>query len=508
MNPERDKIYSKQLRGVYLQSAAERNKYKGRSYKRPPVGNLSALKMEKDISSDCTKEKNENISEIGRKSIVGPYLFETVSSSGLSTLKENKQEVVDDDGKEESSVKPFEFEKISYSELAKKARIASQRQAAEGKLQKVLEDVEKREKLEQKLTDMINRSNGVDLSKGKEKDIVMSTGVEMPSAVQQAITVAQYRSQREFELKDVLSNNTQGFKEKAESSDYGELVRPKVDPKEVILRQIREKTKEKEKVSVSKRESKKTSFFQKIKQKAHSIFQEVNQPKQDIETSLGKSKNDRKKFVARVKAATAAFIVMTLGIQVHSTVHEAEEDPSSQIKVSQDFISSSENSLDLSVEIGMGKVATVIEEQQTQSDLEVAAFQDTKVDETQFLLGQSIILNEDTKVYMNEQDAYLEENALSSYYSNQDERVIIGVLVEHEDSMMRFSANQENANEMLQSMLDDGGEVVSVLTANKNYVLPNYDGTTTLSAEEVNASAEGWYNVCDISLENRKTLCK
>lgn len=530
MNPGRDEKYSHQLRAVYLESAKERTKYKGRSYRRPPVGDLSSLKEEKnhnidnstvqkdsvidDFIADDVSDQTENIykTKSDEDAIAKPYQFEKVvlSSSMVG------QNVTEGTSKERVDVKPVSFEKISYADLALETR----RRDIEDKLSKVLKDRENRGQMEQKLSEAIAQTECTVLL-DKEKT---TTSVEIPSAVKQAMTIAQYRQQREYELKNVLpkntSNSTQDFASvfaaKVKTTcDNKDIVMnesgPNVDPKEVLLREIREKTNKQEEnreVSLSKKENKKNSFFQKASQKVHSIFQKGKKPKQYEETVLTHRETERKKLITRLKAATASFLVMTLGLQVHSVIHDAEEDVSSQIKFSQDFIDTEENSFGLSVEIGMGKVATVIEEQQTKMDFEVEEDQLIVANETQFLLGQSIVLNEDVKVYMNEQDAYLEENALSSYYSNQDERVIIGVLVEKEDSMMRLSANQENANETLQSMLDDGGEVVSVLTANKNYALSDYDGTTTLSAAEINASAEGWYNVGDISLEKIKTLCK
>ena len=71
----------------------------------------------------------------------------------------------------------------------------------------------------------------------------------------------------------------------------------------------------------------------------------------------------------------------------------------------------------------------------------------------------------------------MEENGLSSYYSNEDERVIIGVLISDGTSMMRICADKEDANKVINTALENDGEVLSILTANKAYVLSDYDGT-------------------------------
>ena len=266
MNPGRDKVYSNQLRDVYLKSAAERKKYKGRSYKRPPVGNLSSLKveendkeaaLEKDVissfSDDCMKDRKENVSEItdGKQeegSSIKFYQFERVSSSELTTLnEEKKQDTIDENSEEGLLVKPAKFEKILYSDLAQEAREATQRQEAEDNLTKVLEDREKRIQLENNLTNMINKNNSFVSS--EEEDTFISTDKEIPSAVQQAITIAQYRQQREYELKGVspsgISSSIQDFasifaekaKEKLDSSEDVVVSECdlQVDPKELFL---------------------------------------------------------------------------------------------------------------------------------------------------------------------------------------------------------------------------------------------------------------------------------
>ena len=50
--------------------------------------------------------------------------------------------------------------------------------------------------------------------------------------------------------------------------------------------------------------------------------------------------------------------------------------------------------------------------------------------------------------------------------------------------------------------------MVSILTANKEKYLQNYDGSTILTPEEIKSSAEGWYNINDVSINNGKGMSR
>ena len=61
--------------------------------------------------------------------------------------------------------------------------------------------------------------------------------------------------------------------------------------------------------------------------------------------------------------------------------------------------------------------------------------------------------------------------------------------------MRTVYAYHQNAKEMINNIIKDGGELISVLTEAKDFI-PNYEETTTLS--ETNFKPEGWYNPADI----------
>ena len=67
-------------------------------------------------------------------------------------------------------------------------------------------------------------------------------------------------------------------------------------------------------------------------------------------------------------------------------------------------------------------------------------------------------------------------------------------------------ASDENREEKIKNLLDNGGEITSVLVANQEKYLQDYDGKDTLIEEEIDAYAEGWYNVNSIAVQNEKGI--
>ena len=211
----------------------------------------------------------------------------------------------------------------------------------------------------------------------------------------------------------------------------------------------------------------------------------------------------------RVKALFAAAFVLITGAFCYSKMTNENEEVSCA-PIVRDFSQDTENNISSLEQVANASLveANAIAEQESMIQDSSVYETNEEQEEDRILLGKSIYLNEGSYVYQTEQDAYLGENAFTSYYSNQDERVVIGVLVENENGMTRVCADSLDANLKINNMLDQGGKVVSVLTANKNCALSNYDGTEVLSASALNSSVEGWYSVCSIQQENVKTLCK
>lgn len=125
-------------------------------------------------------------------------------------------------------------------------------------------------------------------------------------------------------------------------------------------------------------------------------------------------------------------------------------------------------------------------------------------EENSLQIGKTIKINEDAKIYRNGYDAYLNESAFNPYYDSEDNRVILGVGIMKEETLTYVFACDENANVTINNLINEGGEVVSILTANKDRYLSDYDGNDILTEDEINAYAEGWYNLDGVKLENTK----
>lgn len=122
-------------------------------------------------------------------------------------------------------------------------------------------------------------------------------------------------------------------------------------------------------------------------------------------------------------------------------------------------------------------------------------------------IGNTITVQEGTRIHNNMYDAYLGENSYSTYYNFNEERKIIGVGIVNENGMTAILASEENYEQKVNDLIQEGGEVVSVLTANNKY-LSDWDGKTPLTLDEIRAYNEGWYNVNDITNNNVKGIQK
>ena len=135
-------------------------------------------------------------------------------------------------------------------------------------------------------------------------------------------------------------------------------------------------------------------------------------------------------------------------------------------------------------------------------------YEEYNIENQDILIGSKISINEDSKIYTSAGDAILEENAYKPYYDNNIDRVALGVSIEYNDQIINVLANTENANNVIQSLLNDGGKIVSVLTANVDKLPQDYDGNRTLTAEEINKSAEGFYNAGSITNTNERGMSR
>ncbi len=389
--------------------------------------------------------------------------------SALSMVKGKKSK---EDSKEENVIefKPVQWETISSEKTEDEKKEDKKEEEEKAK--------NNRESLEDKLTKIIAE---------KEQEPSSEKNLEESSEADEIVTIGMMKEKRMKELHEVLETrlNEPASLPKSEEESF----------KEIFERKMQESYADK-----------KSSFFLRMKEKTHTFFHSTCEKILETTSQIKEKINKRKRLSTRLKAAAAAIFIFITGVGIHSSNSTEKETDSASIAMNQMVDYQKESNIESLLQV-------TIEEPDLVKDIESFEKEDSNQyedleDDTKLLLGKSITLNENKKVYMTEYDAYFEENALSSYYSSQDERVIIGALISNGDSMMRICANEENANSVIQDMLDNGGEVVSILTANKNYVLSDYDGSKKLSSEEINQSAEGWYNINDIKKENAKVLCK
>lgn len=503
-----------------------------------------------------TEEEQENT--IAEKSIeeqkVEPMKWEKVET------------LTEEETKTEKKIEEENEDRKILEENLKKAIMTSENEytkepSEEIKMEHLQEhQKEEREKLEEKLRNAILQSEYLEnqmeepeksLFTAKASEETIQDGIKEKEVGNQFLktkTIEEMEQERMNELQDVIEEKFPNSKKPKTFKEAMEIEMAKYENL-----QFQEETKV-EQSSKVERKSKKEPFFQRIKQKAKTFAHTITNRKKESAkeeipkkssffqkakqkvTSLIHSVKLKPKISTRLKAAIAAIFILVTGTIVHfANKNEGDKDFHQANKsITQAF--DKDMSADLEKTLSLGQLAKMdikenvytIDNTKTQKESEPKNKVETKSEdkmkptvevetekdnlseseEDKLLLGKSIKLNEDINVYMTEQDAYMEENGLSSYYSNDDERVIIGVLISDGTSMMRICADKEDANKVINTALENNGEVLSILTANKAYVLSDYDGTKKLSAEDINASAEGWYNAHDVTKENVKTLRK
>ena len=121
-------------------------------------------------------------------------------------------------------------------------------------------------------------------------------------------------------------------------------------------------------------------------------------------------------------------------------------------------------------------------------------------------LGNTVKIDPTAGIHSNTFDAYLNENAQSQYFKNNPDRVVIGVSILNQNGLEIVYAYTPDANNKINQLINEGGDIVSVLTANKEKYLQSYDGSSSLIDAEVKAYAEGWFNINSVQTQNTKGL--
>lgn len=127
-------------------------------------------------------------------------------------------------------------------------------------------------------------------------------------------------------------------------------------------------------------------------------------------------------------------------------------------------------------------------------------------DKNSIRIGNEVTVN--GNIHRNVFDAYFQENAFTPTFNNDTKRIVLGVGIANGQGIVRKYAYNQNANQDIQQMINNGGEVVTVLTANKDKYLASCGNNMQITREQLDAIEEGWYNINDINLENVKGLSK
>lgn len=159
-------------------------------------------------------------------------------------------------------------------------------------------------------------------------------------------------------------------------------------------------------------------------------------------------------------------------------------------------------------EIDIDAITKEVEEEKTIEEDKSIEEDIDEFDKDNFKIGEKVTIVPGSKIYISEDRAMneREEDMQNPYYKNSDDkRVVLGVAISKDNKLYQICACTQNCEEKIQSLLNDGGKIESVLTGNVDRVekLKQYDGKY-MSAEDINRLAEGWYNVNSIIKNNER----
>lgn len=118
-------------------------------------------------------------------------------------------------------------------------------------------------------------------------------------------------------------------------------------------------------------------------------------------------------------------------------------------------------------------------------------------------IGDTIYLQPESRICSNEYDAYRDANSKTTYFDTSIPRTIIGKSVwNNETGMETIYAYDENANQRINELINNGGELAAILTS------VNIPSAEYLTEENKREYAEGWYNANDIMQEKTEGRSK
>ena len=274
----------------------------------------------------------------------------------------------------------------------------------------------------------------------------------------------------------------------------------------------------------------------------NSLFSSIKEKTKNVVTNIRKSKKDMKRAIvtSTLVLATALTLITVLGRQktrkpinlgdnqyqtesldqLNRELLQETEDPVVIIDGGKKVETSETETTALETEVETSKTETQTTENQVSANLDQdqtqtfttennsnTITQDVQEESTTIHLGTVIDgFQEGTQIYVDEYSAYYQDKPWPMYYGESAKRVVIGVAIQNGDTLNSIYANQENANQKIDDLINNGGEIVAVLTANQEKYLQDYNGSQPLLLDEVKAYEEGWYNINDVMQTNTKGL--
>ena len=128
----------------------------------------------------------------------------------------------------------------------------------------------------------------------------------------------------------------------------------------------------------------------------------------------------------------------------------------------------------------------VFDENGNSQEIITTSLEDTE-DSLYTSLGKDITVNANSPIYRNAYNAYLESDGMIPYFESNEERKIIGLAFWNDETGFKsVYTYQENTDEMIKNIINDGSKLIAVLTQIKN--------------KNGNFEPEGWYSLNDINL--------
>ena len=130
---------------------------------------------------------------------------------------------------------------------------------------------------------------------------------------------------------------------------------------------------------------------------------------------------------------------------------------------------------------------------QTNAQEEFAGDETYSESEQDILIGSLVSVKAGSNIYATARDAIIEENAYHPYWDSSIDRVVLGVSIDYNGQIIHILPNQENYNQTIINLLNDGGKIVDVLTTVDKEIQSSLENGQKIISSRINNVAEGFY---------------